>query len=59
MGEILLNRTLALPLPEGFHVMDEEERSRLRFLEAGECVCLSDPERHLVVTVGWKPLDGE
>jgi hypothetical protein len=58
MEDLLLNGELVLPLPAGFRVMDEEEKSKLRFLAEGECVCLSDPERHLLLTVGWKPLGG-
>ena len=29
MGDILLNNSLKLPCPEGFHVMDDEEREEL------------------------------
>ena len=53
-----LNNELRLSVPEGFHVMDEEEKSRLRLLEEGPFVGLSDPERHILVTVGWKQLGG-
>ena len=53
---MILNKELKLPVPEGFHVMDEEEVSRLRLLEEGPFVGLSDPERHMMITVGWKQL---
>ena len=49
---------LTLPIPEGFHVMDEEEWSRMKLLADGEGAGLSDPERHIVVTLGWKQTGG-
>ena len=54
MQETLLNETLRVPIPEGFHQMTEEETRKLRTLEAGPGVCLSDPRRHILVSMGWK-----
>ena len=45
---------LNLSRPEGFHVMDEAEWSKLRVLEQGEGAGLSDPERHMIITLGYK-----
>ena len=45
---------LTLCRPEGFHEMDEAEWSKLRLLADGEGAGLSDPERHMIVTVGYK-----
>ena len=50
----ILNGALELHCPEGFHEMDATERQGLRFVEAGPAVCLTDPERHMIVSVGWK-----
>ena len=58
MEDILLNNSLKLPCPEGFHVMDEEERSELNIMGNGPCVCLSDPERHIIVSIGWQQVGG-
>ena len=58
MEMIPLSTQLKLPLPEGFHVLDEEEKSRLHFLEEGPCLCISDPERHILVAFGWKKAGG-
>ena len=52
------NDQITLYYPEGFHVMDEAERSGMHFLEAGSLEALSDPERHMLVTVGWKKSGG-
>ena len=53
---ITVNQSLEVSCPEGFHVMDAEERSKISFYGGGECECLSDPDRHMVVCIGWKPL---
>ena len=42
---------LTLPFPEGFHVMDEAEWSRMKLLANGEGAGLSDKARHMIVTV--------
>ena len=51
-----LNNELELTIPEGFHEMDEAERSKLTFANDVPGLCISDPDRHIVVTVGWRTL---
>lgn len=51
---ITLNETLKIYYPEGFHIMDENERRNLNSLGDGPVECLSDPERHVVISTGWK-----
>ena len=58
MEELLVNEKLKLPVYDSFHVLDEEERKSMTFLAEGPCVCLADPDRHMTVTVGWKPAGG-
>ena len=58
MEDILLNNSLKLPCPEGFHVMDDEERSELNIKGNGPGVCLSNPERHIIVSIGWQQVGG-
>ena len=53
---ITLNDTLKIYYPEGFHVMDESERSSFKSLGGGPIDCLSDPERHIVISTGWKSI---
>ena len=55
---IRLNDKLTLTFPEGFHVMDDEEKKTLRFLENGPGEALADPEHHIIVTIGWKSVGG-
>ena len=30
----------------------------MSFVEDGECECLSDPDRHMIISIGWKHLQG-
>ena len=45
-----------LPVPAGFHVLSEEERRAMRVPAEGPWVGMSDPERHILVTGGVRPL---
>ena len=58
MQEILLNDTLVLSCPEGFHLMTEAERSGVSLAEDGPWIGLSAPEKHILVTAGWKQVRG-
>lgn len=58
MKTMAVNHELRLSYPDDFHVMDAEERSKLNFYEEGECECLSSPERHMIISIGWKHLQG-
>ena len=56
MEYVVMNNELALPLERGFHVMDEEEKSQLDFLGGAAGTCLSDPERHMMISIGWSKI---
>ncbi len=58
MTEYVLNDELNVSFPEGFHEMDPEERKNLNFLEEGEGSCFKDPDRHILVSIGWKTING-
>ena len=55
---LTLNDRLTLSLSDGFHVMDEAERKKLTFYGDGPCEVIADPDQHIVVSIGWKPLGG-
>ena len=57
MKRVKFYKDMSILCPEGFHVMDKEELKTMNFLE-GEGVCLSDPERHMIVTLGVKQVNG-
>ncbi len=54
----LLNNILYIPCPEGFHVMDENERKGLTFIADGPGVCLTDPDQHIIISAGYKQASG-
>ena len=56
--EYIINEQLSVSLPEGFGQLSEEERSQLHFIEDGEGKIFSDPERHMIVSIGWKKVNG-
>lgn len=56
--EILLNNEWKMTCPDGFVRLDENERRSLHFIAEGAGECLSDPERHMLVTLGWKKVSG-
>ena len=58
MERVTLDDRMTILCPEGFHVMTEEERSKMSMLEEGTWVGLSDPGRHILVTIGWKAVKG-
>lgn len=58
MQSLVLNNELTLPCPDGFYVMDEEEIKTLAFIASGPGVCLKDPDRHIVVSAGYKKAGG-
>lgn len=51
-------KDIMIPCPDGFHVLDTEERSRIHFTEDGEGVCLSDSERHMLIYIAYKKIGG-
>ena len=53
---LTFNGELTAACPEGFHVMTKEEKAATRVLAEGPWEGLSDPERHILVTIGWRQL---
>ncbi len=53
---IVLNDTVKLFYEDGFHVMDDSELAKLRSPWQGPMQGLSDPARHIMITIGWKPV---
>lgn len=58
MEHVTLHDELKLPCPDGFHVMDEAERARFHFSVKDSGACLSDPERHMLVSAAWTQFSG-
>ena len=53
---ITFHQKLKLTFPEGFREMSQAERGNLTMIAEGPGSCLTDPERHIIVSVGWRPL---
>lgn len=55
---MVVNNALEIPFPEGFLEMSREETAGLQTVEDGEFAALSNKEKHLLATVGWKQSGG-
>lgn len=58
MKTMAVNHELRFSCPEGFHEMNAEEKSALSFYGGGEYECFSDPERHMMISIGWETVKG-
>ena len=47
-----LEDKLFLEYPEGFRELNIDERKGMTFAEDGPCLCLSDPEKHILISIG-------
>ena len=54
MNGKVLNQELKVVIPDGFHEMDEAERGKLNLYREAPDWCISDPARHIVLSVAWK-----
>ena len=54
MENVALNNNLTVTVPDGFHIMDAAEKKKLRFLGNAPTLCISDPVRHIIVSLSWK-----
>ena len=53
---IVLGDKLTLSCPDGFHILDSAEKSSMQFFGGSTGECLSDPERHILISIGWKAI---
>ena len=54
MEKITMNQELVLTLPDGFRVKSEEEVKAMNMIGGGSAVCAEDPDRHVLISLGWK-----
>ena len=55
---ISIDNRLYMDCPEGFHELTEEERQGMNLAPGGKVLCISDPVRHIVITVAWSQVKG-
>lgn len=58
MIEIVLDDSLYMTFPESFHELDQDERNNIKILFDGEWRGMTDPDRHILITAGWKKING-
>ena len=54
MRDLRIDDELLLTVPDGFHELSDDERSKMNIPWAGQWVGISDPERHILVTAASK-----
>lgn len=55
-NHITIHECITLQFDEGFHVMNEEEKRNLPSLGEGPSDALIDPQRHIIISLGWKKM---
>ena len=51
--EVRIN-AMQINVPEGFRVLNSEERAGMQFMEEGAGEVLQDAERHIMISAAWK-----
>ncbi|MBO5994990.1 MAG: hypothetical protein J6Q41_05710 [Firmicutes bacterium] len=57
MNKITCNAELLIPFPDGFNKLDEEVKRRMGASSKDQGEMVSDPDRHMLVSIGWRPLN--
>ena len=50
---ISIDNKLYMDCPEGFRQLTEEELHKMNLIAGGKGLCISDSERHIVISVAW------
>ena len=50
---ISIDNKLYMDCPEGFRQLTEEELQKMNLIAGGKGLCISDSERHIVISVTW------
>ncbi len=50
---ISIDNKLYMDCPEGFRQLTEEELQKMNLIAGGKGMCISDSERHIVISVAW------
>ncbi|MBR2539242.1 MAG: hypothetical protein IKE85_00235 [Mogibacterium sp.] len=50
---ISIDNKLYMDCPEGFRKLTDEELQKMNLIANGKGLCISDSERHIVITVTW------
>ena len=58
MEKIQLNNKMTLTYPDGFHVMGKEELKKHQYFGEPPAWSISNPERHVMISIAWKKTNG-
>lgn len=58
MKTLTINNKLLITFQDSFTVLSAEERQKLNTIEQGPYECLSDQDRHILISIGFRPLGG-
>ena len=58
MGQILINDTLTVSYPDDFQVLSDAEKAGVLVSDNYRTICLKTTERHMIVSIAWKDVDG-
>ena len=53
-----LDNKLFVECPEGFHLLDDEELAAMTFLDDGSKLCMSEPDKHILISISNKRING-
>ena len=53
MNSMIVNEELTMNVPEGFHIMTEEELAQLKYFDKPMWL-ITDPDRHIIFTISWR-----
>ncbi len=55
---ISIENRVYMDCPEGFRELTEEEKEKMNLAPGGKGMCISDPVRHIVISVVWTQISG-
>ena len=58
MSILNVGKKMTIACPEGFHEMTDDEKGNLNILVEGDAVYMTNPEKHIILTVGCRRAGG-
>ncbi len=58
MNQVVLNGRLKITYPDGFRELQYTEKAGMQFTAEPPQFCISDPERHMIVSAAYRVING-
>ena len=58
MKSMLISGVMTLHYPDSFHEMSRQELADAQFLNDEKGMCISDPDSHILISVGYQQING-